>query len=218
MELGQQFHRLVQQYFSGIDRLILFDSINSAELAEWWQVFLTLDLVNKPGVKTAEKAISIPFNRYRLTAQYDLLIEEPGRKFTIYDWKTSAHKPKMHDLLNRVQSIAYPFILQTALNRLQDEAKVEIEMIYWFPAHPTQPISFRYSADQYSRDGERLTGLVNEIVEHEDEWFVRTSDDARCRFCRYRSHCARGVNAGVAEDLSDELTEEISFDFDFDML
>ncbi len=220
MELGQQFHRLVQQHFSGVDQSLLGASIQSPELGAWWQEFTTLDLTTFPGEKYAEKTISIPFNGYRLTAKYDLLVIEPGRKFTIYDWKTSAYLPKETNLLGRLQSIVYPYVLCKSITDHQEAKDMmeEIEMIYWFPAHPARPIRFQYSNDRFLQDGDLLTGLVNEIVENDEGWFNRTSDQSRCRYCNYRSHCGRGINAGVIEPGLDEFLDESAFDLDFNAL
>lgn len=220
MELGQQFHRLVQQYFSGVDQSLLGDNIQSPELAAWWQELIALDLQSLPGEKYAEKTISIPFNGFRLTAKYDLLVMMPKQKFTIYDWKTSAYLPKATTLVGRLQSIVYPFVLRKsiAVQMKTIDTLEEIEMIYWFPAHPIRPISFLYSNDRFLQDGDLLTGLVNEIVENDEDWFTRTSDQSRCRYCRYRSHCGRGIDAGIVESGSEELLDESTFNLDFDAL
>ncbi len=220
MELGQQFHRLVQQQFSGVDRSLLSASIESHELSAWWQEFTALDLPASPGEKIAEKTISIPFNGYRLTAKYDLLIIIPGQKYMIYDWKTSAHLPKATNMLGRLQSIVYPFVLRNSIadaNKAVDVME-EIEMVYWFPAHPVRPISFLYSNDRFRQDGDLLTGMVNAIKENDEDWFSRTSEQSRCRYCSYRSHCRRGINAGVIDPASEDLLDESAFDLDFDAL
>ena len=38
------------------------------------------------------------------------------------------------------------------------------------------------------------------VANAEVEDFLRTADLARCRFCVYRSHCERGVEAGSLEE------------------
>ena len=220
MRVGQVFHRLVQQYFSGVDQSLLGDNIQSPELAAWWQELIALDLQSLPGEKYAEKTISIPFNGFRLTAKYDLLVMMPKQKFTIYDWKTSAYLPKATTLVGRLQSIVYPFVLRksTAVQMEAIDTLEEIEMIYWYPAHPTRPINFNYSNDRYQQDEELLSGLVDEIINNGEGWFEKTNEQSRCRYCSYRSHCGRGINAGVIEPRSEEFPDESAFDLDFDEL
>ena len=220
MELGQQFHRLVQQNFSGVDQSLLSAQIESPELAAWWQEYTALDLSTLPGEKYAEKTISVPFNGYRLTAKYDLLVIDSGQKFTIYDWKTSEFLPKATNLLGRLQSIVYPFVLRKSITGQAEtvETMKEIEMIYWYPAHPTRPINFHYSNDRYQQDEELLSGLVDEIINNGEGWFEKTNEQSRCRYCSYRSHCGRGINAGVIEPGSEEFPDESAFDLDFDEL
>jgi len=75
MELGQQFHRMVQQYFARIDENILASTIQDEMLAEWWQSFIAMKLIDLEGQKSAEKVLTIPFAGYRLVAKYDLLME-----------------------------------------------------------------------------------------------------------------------------------------------
>lgn len=220
MELGQQFHRMVQQYFSGVDPSLLATSVESPELAAWWQEFTTLDLLRLPGDKFPEKTISIPFVDYRLTAKFDLLVVSPGLKYSIFDWKTSGYLPKANHMLSRLQSIVYPYVLQTWLSSATKDENLsdEIEMTYWFPSHPAQPINFHYSVDQYLRDENHLAGLVNEILNRDETGFDRTREQSRCRFCRYRSLCDRGISASIFEPGSEEPLDDTAFDLDFDAL
>ena len=220
MELGQQFHRMVQQYFSGVDPSLLALSVQSPELAACWHEFMALDLQHIPGVKVPEKTISILFVGYRLTAKFDLLVVTPEGNYSIFDWKTSGVLPKANHLLSRLQSIVYPYVLQTWISRTtkDDNPPSEIEMIYWYPSHPTLPFSFNYSVDHYSRDENHLSGLVNEIINREEEGFDRTPEQSKCRFCRYRSLCGRGISAAIFESGSDEPIDGSAFDLDFDAL
>ncbi len=115
MELGQQFHRLVQQYFIGVDTETLSSSIHSPELASWWEVFLALKLNKTDGEKHAEKLLSVPINGQRLLAKYDLLIENTPGSYTIYDWKTSTYQQSRQKLFSRLQSRVYPYVLRQSI-------------------------------------------------------------------------------------------------------
>ena len=217
MELGAQFHRLVQQYFAGIDPSALESTIQSDELVEWWQAFCTLKLIELPGDKSAEKILTIPVANNRLIAKYDLLINHGDGSYTIYDWKTSQHKPLPARMMDRLQSIVYPYVLQSSLTSRNETASV-IEMIYWFPTHPTEPIEFTYSSQQLENDREYLMGLVNEITTNDEDWFTKTSQTKFCAYCRYRSLCDREIQAGQLQDAENLLDLDSVFDLDFDAL
>lgn len=220
MELGNQFHRLVQQYFAGVDPAVLASTIESDELSAWWQAFMQLGIIDLPGDKQAEKLLSVPLESFRLVAKYDLLVKQSDRSYTIYDWKTSLRPPSHAILMDRLQSIVYPFVLQTWLSSRSEQSTTQqiIEMIYWFPAHPAEPVQFTYSAAQLDNDRDYLSGMVNEITTSAEKWFEKTSEVKKCAFCRYRSRCDRGISAGNLSD-SDDLDEELSvFDLDFDAL
>lgn len=220
IELGNQFHHLVQQYFAGVDAAVLGSSIQSDELAEWWQAFLTLGLLELPGEKFAEKLISIPLADHRLVAKYDLLVRQIDGTYTIYDWKTSLRPPSYTILINRLQSIIYPFVLQTDISFrvVPADLPVDIEMIYWFPAHPAEPVQFTYSVNQLDNDREYLLGMVDEISSGSAELFEKTTEVKKCAFCRYRSLCDRGISAGNLSDTDGLADVETVFDLDFDTL
>lgn len=218
MELGQSFHRLVQQYFSGIDPSILSDSIQSTELAEWWHAFLDLDLLCLPGEKTAEKTISIPFLDYRLLAKYDLLIKNGEGTYTIFDWKTSTSLPSRHVLAKRLQTIIYPLVLQKSIIHVEGQLPVTIEMIYWYPAQPSETIRFQFSSEQQYQGEVLLTRMTEEIIQNDEDWFLRTADQKKCYYCRYRSLCDRGIGAGTLDPGTENFFDENVFDLDFDSI
>lgn len=218
MELGQQFHRLVQQYFSAMDPNLLASTIQSTELADWWEVFIQMKLVNLPGEKYAEKMLSIPFEEHRMLAKYDLLIDHGSGKFTIYDWKTSQYQPARQKLFQRLQSIVYPFVLYMSLPEppLDTSKSLNIDMIYWFPTFPETPIQFTYAAEKFSEDKEFLSKLIHQVTLLREEQFEKTSDPKKCNYCRYRSLCDRGISAGTLSPDMESQPDEDLFDLDFD--
>jgi hypothetical protein len=122
--------------------------------------------------------------------------------------------------MNRLQSIVYPFVLQTYINSRADldASPINIEMIYWFPALPAEPVHFTYSAAQLDNDREYLLGMVNEITANTEEWFEKTPEVKKCAFCRYRSLCDRGISAGNLADADEIEDARTAFDLDFDAL
>jgi RecB family exonuclease len=216
MLLGTRFHLLCQQYFSGIPEDVLSAQITQPELIEWWQNFLQLDLHPAPGSFSVEKQNSIPFAGFRLAAKIDLLLESDGKLF-IYDWKTSQHQPKRQTLLSRMQSKVYPYVI-SALAANQKLLPEDIEMIYWYPAFPQSPVRFGYSGAQKEGDHTKLELLINEISSKEKEAFRKTDNLKACNFCRFRSLCDRGKEAGTSDLLVEPADSDDAFNFDFDAI
>lgn len=220
MELGRQFHRLVQQYFIGVDPAILSDSIQSSELAAWWKAFLAMKLHDRQGEKQAEKLLSTTLGGHRLLAKFDLLIETEPDIYTIFDWKTSNYQPPLQQLLSRLQSRVYPLVLWLSLGKggIPSNQSFEIEMVYWFPAFPELPLSFEYTQNRFETDLNYVNSMIAEIENLEEVAFTRTEELKRCAFCRYRSLCERGITAGSLDSAGDEDTTELEFNLDFDDL
>jgi hypothetical protein len=221
IELGYQFHRLVQQYFSGIDARLLSSSIPDPELTIWWKHFLDLDLLNQPGTRYCEKMLSVPLNEFRLVAKYDLLLLEIGGKVIIYDWKTSSFQPSRQHLANRMQSRVYPALLilqHEFLSAIPVESPESIEMIYWYPSFSDSPVTFRYSQNKFYEDLNFITRLIEEIRSKTEIEFVKTDETKKCNFCRYRSLCNRGISASMRTKEEDFQPEENPFDFDFNSI
>jgi RecB family exonuclease len=216
MQLGTRFHLLCQQYFSGIPADMLNAQITQPELAGWWQNFLEMNLHPDAGRFSVEKLISIPFAGYRLAAKIDFLLKS-AEKILIYDWKTSQHQPKRLTLLSRMQSKVYPLAVSslTSNQNLQPES---IEMVYWYPAFSQSPVRFTYTSSQKDADQTELELLIAEIAAKEKDSFLKTTDEKACRFCRYRSLCDRGKEAGTSEMEEDPTDTEEAFNFDFDAI
>jgi hypothetical protein len=220
---GERFHRLAQQALLDIPRDKLERSAQAdpdPALAVWWQSFASLLPALPAGARKVESLLAAPLGKHRLVAKYDLLILSPERdRLWIYDWKTSPRKPKRASLEARLQSRVYPYLLArtaAALNQGQPVQPERIEMIYWFAAQPEIPERFVYSPEKFQRDQRDLLALVEEIASLKEEEFLRTEDEKPCRFCVYRSLCARGVQAGAFAESEEEIepSEEISIDFD----
>lgn len=226
---GEQFHRLVQQYFVGIPAERVAKSTNTDNLQRWWQNFIndknleglkdssTNPALRLSGLRT-EVTLSAPLGSFRLIAKYDLIAAE-GKKFYIYDWKTYRKRPKNEFLSIRWQTRVYRALLVQAgafLNNNNPIAPEQIEMIYWFSDFPNDPARFPYSTDQFKRDWDAITRFAEEIDNASS--FPKTEDANRCLYCPYRSYCNRGIRAGDALDAELETEAEELFDINFEQI
>ena len=137
------------------------------------------------------------------------------------DWKTNRKPTPLSRLRSRVQTRLYPFLLSLAGAHLNGGAAVQpaqIEMIYWFSADPTRPVTIAYSQAQCEVDGEFIAALIAQIRAL-DPPFALTADERQCQYCNYRSLCRRGVTAGRdAEGESAGEEGDLLSDFDFDQV
>jgi hypothetical protein len=148
-----------------------------------------------------------------------LLALEPGRRAVIVDWKTERKRPTRAQLVARMQTRVYRYVLVqagAALNgQIADPQPItpdQVTLIYWFAEYPAQPEVLPYDAAQHAQDAAFLTRLVSEIATRADTEWQKTDDENRCRYCVYRSLCNRGVTAGAGDDsdLDDELDIELA--------
>ncbi len=198
-ELGRRFHRLIQQHVEGLSVEALTESIGEPELSRWWQSYLdssSTALADLPVHRRAEVAMSVPLKSYRLAAHFDLIASDDDR-VVIVDWKTEQRQPTRDQLLQRMQTRVYRYVLTVA----QQRPPGTVSMIYWFAQYPDQPVTLSYDAAQHADDQRFLIDLIEEIKERatrEGEW-DKTPNERKCAYCVYRSLCNRGVHAGTSE-------------------
>jgi len=221
MQRGAQFHSLVQQHLLGIPAENLTLLAHEEALSRWWQAYLTAIPSILKGSHYPEITLSAPLLRYRLLAKYDLLlilpdpthgslpgdVQKGNARAVIYDWKTSAKKPRRSFLLEHLQTRVYRYLLVQAgafLNHGIPFQPDQVEMVYWFTEAPMEPEVIAYSAEQYQNDGEYLAALAGGIAGMKQEEFTLTPHLERCRFCTYRSLCERGVAAGSQDTAGEE--------------
>ena len=224
MVQGRQFHKMVQQIMVGLPVETLIENVDSANLAQWWDNFMQSNpLIALPGKRYVEHYLSCPLAGYRLTAQYDLLAVEPGKRAVILDWKTSSRKPRREFLKSRLQTRVYRYMLVEAGKQLNDNQPLlpeQVEMTYWFAEFPGEPEHFLYDQKQFYEDRKFLTDLVVEIAHHESGQFILTPDEKKCLYCSYRSLCNRGEKAGNWADQEEEpeTTRPLTVDLNFEQI
>jgi hypothetical protein len=197
---GQQFHRILERYYSGVPVELLEASIQDDLLRQWWRAFLEEPPLNLPEeICLAEVRLATRLAGQRLVGVFDLVTIEPGRRVVIVDWKTGRFRPSREQVEQRMQTLVYPFVFVESGDRLfggpVDPARVT--MVYWFAGGPGEPHVFHYDAFQHERCRLYLSSVVEEVLflDGGDLWRL-TADVERCRYCVYRSLCGRGVEAG----------------------
>jgi hypothetical protein len=214
---GQLFHRMVQQHLVGLPAENLTPLAQTPDLKRWWENYLgaKFDLAGR--TLRAELTLAAPVGNHRLLAKYDLVAVKPGERAYIYDWKTTAKRPRDEWMAARYQTRVYRAMLVQAgasLNGSIPIAPEQIEMIYWYAEHPVEPAHFPYNAVQYKRDWDGLTSLITEIGNHQH--FPLTDDEKKCAYCPYRSYCNRGGKAGTLEDMDE--SEPVDTDINFEQI
>lgn len=222
MQLGHDFHMLVQQCLLGIPADVLRESIQEVDLQIWWMHFEGLDLDLKDRKIYIEEPISVPLAGYRLLAKPDLLLIDHEGRCQIYDWKTTRSEPNRSWLLKRAQTIVYPYVVARCGQTLSVTGPVDpanISMTYWFPEYPALPVSFDYSEGRFQSDEKDLTERITEIASLEGrKQFPKTDDTRFCKFCNYRSLCERGDRPGQDGEVFQTESDTEIFNIDFESL
>ena len=220
---GKQFHHLAHQYLSGIEKIILKNTIDDPELEIWFDRFQEYVDHYLNFQYISEFTAIMPYAGFRLMAVFDFISFDDANKIRIIDWKTTYHLPKMEIYHQHLQSILYPFLAYETSTKIFPQAILpkyqDISMEYWFPGFPENTISWVHSSVIHANNRELLSTLISEISKKEPGDFERTSNDKSCAFCQYRSLCERGIQPGSNDENENEIeTGWIADDLDFDQI
>jgi len=213
--LGNRFHLLCHQFFTGLPVDTIRQSIDDEALLEWWNNFLNWrqDALGE-GQYLPEITLHSHLAGRQVVAKFDLL-QVYGTGIRIYDWKTSSTRHARSWLEKKIQTTLYPLVLCLAGQNLSSDPTLHspenIEMVYWFANHPQNPEILSYSRYQFDEDRQYIEELINQISSIPRGNFEMTEDQRLCRFCTYRSFCDRHpdpVLTGVDEENSFETALE----------
>ena len=115
-QLGQTFHRMVQQHLIGIPEARLTTLATDPDLERWWRnycVYRPAEMLQDT-TRYPEVTLTAALAERRLLAKYDLVVVQPGSRATrsqvvIFDWKTSPKRTKPATLKARLQTRVYLF-------------------------------------------------------------------------------------------------------------
>jgi len=226
LERGSAFHRLVHQYFLGLPEEQLLKFVIELNFDKWWNAFLdylpNLDIDRMQVFPEIRMATQL--QGHRLMGRYDLILIGKG-EVKIFDWKTTVHRQKRKVLEERMQTRVYPSLFFKEghhLVRNKDFHINTIEMVYWFPEFPNEPEIFQFTEDQLHKDLSYLQQLIQEIESNLEEEYLMTDRIQRCQYCRFRSFCNRGIEAGSILDyetlFGQEKDEKSDLSLDFSLL
>jgi hypothetical protein len=225
MRNGVQFHQFANQFFLGIPIENITELIFNSDIQRWWDHFIGyFGSSAKEEFIAFEHTLAGYINSFPLLAKLDA-IRRVDDQWMIYDWKTGLHLPKQHTMQAKIQSRLYPYMLAsfgTGLNKGQKINPQQIQMTYWFPEFPDQPITLQYSAEKYEEDHSYLEAMMTEIVRKNSNEFSLTDNEKNCIYCVYRSLCTRGTSAGdfinIEEEDEGQLLETFLNDTDIDQI
>ncbi len=210
LRAGSRFHRAVQQFLLGVPAERIAAAWPDTDLPRWWRQFLATAPALWGGAERpragrfrAEVELLAPLGARRLLAKYDLVLVTPEGGLVIVDWKTAGRRPTRAALAERLQSRVYPYVLALAGGELtggRPPAPERIELVYWFAEAPEALERFPYSTAQFHHDAAVLAGLIAEAERLDPAADLRTPQVERCRFCEYRSLCARQTSAGAGAE------------------
>ncbi|MDZ4700962.1 MAG: PD-(D/E)XK nuclease family protein [Rhodothermales bacterium] len=214
---GRRFHQMVQQDL--LDAPVLEPTaIDRPCIATWWENYGMYDPASEvAGRRLVERMLvgAIGPAGPPLVAKYDLIVWT-GEVAVIFDWKTSPHKAERRNLLDRLQTRVYRYLLASAGAQLTGGVPIPpeaIQMVYWYAMHPEDPELIAYDAEAYARDERYLLDLVDRIERRQaEEHFALTERERTCQLCIYRSFCGRGRVAG--ELTGNEADEYAELDID----
>jgi RecB family exonuclease len=214
LDRGARFHRLVERHQLGVDPGLLEASLDDPDLLSWWRAYLGFEFLHTLGGRRyPEFSLSVLVRGVPLVAIYDLLVVLPDGRVVIFDWKTFSSVPSRGWFRSRLQTRVYLYALARAGGAVIGGSVVleQVSMVYWVASVPSETFVFEYSEAEFRADGGYLEGLVGEVVDSlgVSRWPL-TVDEARCRFCVYRSLCGRGRFAGSLVEVG-SVPEEVAF-------
>lgn len=200
-ERGEQFHRLLEQYFLGLP--VSLPAEADDRFRQWWRAFQATPPAIPPGKRLPEMSLSVPLGGHLLFGRFDLLVVGETQAH-IYDWKTEREPRSAETLAADWQTRLYLALVaegSAALGRTISPEQVSIT--YWFANAPHQSVSLTYDAATHARVWAELTATVERIgrrlVAPSAVWPL-TDDWAECARCGYRAFCGRHVPPVRVED------------------
>jgi hypothetical protein len=208
-ERGEQFHRLLQQYFLGLP--VSLPAEADDRFRQWWQAFQTTPPPIPAGRRYPEMSLSVPLGGHLLFGRFDLLVVGDGVAH-IFDWKTEREPRAAATLAADWQTRLYLALAVEGSAAVGPAIPPHgIAITYWFANAPQQSVTLSYDAATHAQVWAELTAAVERIerrlVAPAAIWPL-TDDWAECARCGYRAYCGRHVPPTPVEEDAAALADE----------
>ena len=192
-ELGRLFHLIAERYYNDIPTGIEYMTLDNP-LVQWMKS-LEEFLPKKEGNQYyPEYELRLNDGKMKLQAKYDLILRKGNGVYMIYDWKTEKKSLTTQKAETRLQTILYRFLLVQLGKGIFGENidPNRVEMCYWQPSNPKNPIIIHYSDEKYTKDKWLLEKLVEDILAYDFDGINQKQLEKRfCGTCDMEFLCAR---------------------------
>ena len=208
MQRGADFHLLVRQMIMGFPPESLLLPAGDEKIAKWVENFGKSMPLKGYGQVFAEKEVSVLYSDVLWLGKFDALALRDDR-IMIFDWKTTDHRADAAVYRESPQTRLYRFLAKSCAPRLLGAGlhgipAENIEMVYWFPEHPEEPIRLPYSETDYQEDMTWLRLKAREMSSEEEADYPCRDNLRACRFCGYETYCFPKQTVFPAKDGSAE--------------
>lgn len=218
-ELGQNFHLLLERFFSGLP--VEEEFIPEHQLRKWWRRFQEDGPELPLGQRLPELRLTVPAGAHYLTGRFDLLVIDHSQqrpKAHIFDWKTS-RPHQLSELETDWQTRLYlAMIAESGRALIQDGPALspdDVTLTYWFTSDPANPQRIIYSQNQHDQNWAEILNIISDIDAclEENAWPL-TANWTHCRYCPYQAYCGRW-EAGKEEIILLEEPADYGFDLNY---
>ncbi len=183
LDLGSQFHLLLQQYELGLDITPLVKSDPS--LALWYEQFCQAPPAMINGARHCETrrtfALEVNQQQHYFTLVYDLLILGVGAA-QIIDWKTHEKLISKTELKSSWQTRLYLYGLAVT----GDYAPADIAMTYWFASQGKSTV-LTYSQAQHEKTHRDLRQRLAKMQRM--DFTAKPKNSHACQSCEFYYRC-----------------------------
>ena len=162
-ELGQQFHRIMQQHWMGLNVAPILET--SPHLKSRFKAFQAHPPDYIDGHCVTEHQRRFKLSHYLLVGIFDLLVTN-ATQGQIIDWKSYIKPNSPHPLQNSWQSKLYPYLLANTSTLHPDQ----ISITYWFAEtqspQDSHSITFPYSQSLHRQ----IHQTINTLLQQLDHW------------------------------------------------
>jgi PD-(D/E)XK nuclease superfamily len=201
LELGSQFHLLMQQQEMGLPIECVLAS--NPHLQNWMQGFTDVapEILASVGgaevFRESEHYRTLKVGNYVLAVIYDLLIAD-NFQAQILDWKTYPKPPNQKFLEKNWQTRLYLYVLAETSEYLPEN----ISMTYWFIQSDAKPesLKFIYNNLLHEQTGKKLKQLLDKLTKslgkyhqgEQEKAFPQVSvGNKACDYCQFMAKCER---------------------------